>query len=47
MVWDKAEQGPVLRVRYLMLQRAAACASDAVLSQGMKEIILTKLLDPR
>lgn len=47
MVLDKAEQGPVLCVRYLMLQIAATCASDAVLGQGMKEIILTKLLDPR
>jgi len=30
-----------------MLQIAATFASDAVLGQGVKEIILTKLLDPR
>lgn len=47
MVLDKAEQGAVLCVRFLMLQIAATSALDAVLSQVMKEITLTKLLDPR
>lgn len=47
MVLDKAKQGAVLWVRYLMLQIASMPALDAVPSQVMKEIILTKLLDPR
>lgn len=47
LVSDEAERGPMFCVRYLMLQIAAMCAFDAVLSQGLKEIILTKLLDPR
>lgn len=47
MVLDKAEQGPVLVLRYLMLHIAAMCPPDAALGQSMKEIILTKLLDPR
>lgn len=47
MVLDKAEQGAVLWGRYLMLQIATTPALDAVPSQVMKEIILTKLLDPR
>lgn len=47
MVLDKAEQGAVLCVRFLTLQTAATSALDAVLGQVMKEITLTKLLDPR